>query len=317
MRNFYLLFVVACLNVSTLVHAEPPGETSAVDRILLYIDNKGELQDVAGDRIQAIAKRVSTELAHAGYDVSSVEGSSQRIKMLVESKTRDSALMDEYAYLLHVTVNPIRNKKTPIGLSLSLGNSDPRAREFQKADVMPVHCALLNLDDFREEGSLIQDKSAPTQVGESPLDKEGYAQIYSDKIYSVCQALLAKLGTPRKSTDYAYSGSRIRVETSYISDEPQQTPVPRDIRSGESGAKVTATSNESASKQILPKANAEDLYEKDSPSIAHSVATDPDITREQSTISTEHTQDSRKRKQIKILNQGNTVILEFGNNRRY
>lgn len=45
-------------------------------------------------------------------------------------------------YQLTATLGDISHLATPIGFSFSAGNSDPRAPDFQKEDVLPIHCQL-------------------------------------------------------------------------------------------------------------------------------------------------------------------------------
>lgn len=49
-----------------------------------------------------------------------------------------------YSHLLHAIVGKTSHQATPVGFSFSAGNSDPRASEFQKADVIPISCSLTN-----------------------------------------------------------------------------------------------------------------------------------------------------------------------------
>jgi hypothetical protein len=47
-----------------------------------------------------------------------------------------------YSHQLKARLGLISRQKTPVGFSFSSGNSDPRAGDFQKADVLPVTCTL-------------------------------------------------------------------------------------------------------------------------------------------------------------------------------
>lgn len=47
-----------------------------------------------------------------------------------------------YSHVLTATLGPVTHDSTPVGLSFSLGNVDPRAQDFQKADVLPISCRL-------------------------------------------------------------------------------------------------------------------------------------------------------------------------------
>lgn len=50
-----------------------------------------------------------------------------------------------FTHGLQARLGRIARRETPVGFSFSAGNSDPRATEFQKADVLPVTCSLRDL----------------------------------------------------------------------------------------------------------------------------------------------------------------------------
>ncbi|WP_446811973.1 hypothetical protein ACH50O_10560 [Methylomonas sp. 2BW1-5-20] len=47
-----------------------------------------------------------------------------------------------YSYSLQAKLGKVAHRETPVGFSFSSGNSDPRATDFQKADVLPITCTL-------------------------------------------------------------------------------------------------------------------------------------------------------------------------------
>jgi hypothetical protein len=51
-----------------------------------------------------------------------------------------------YSHQLQARLGGISRQKTPIGFSFTSGNSDPRAVDFQKADVLPITCSLRDLE---------------------------------------------------------------------------------------------------------------------------------------------------------------------------
>lgn len=71
-----------------------------------------------------IADRVSNNLAEWGY-----------------SFTTDQSNDHSHDLVLHI--GSIIHGSTPVGFSFSSGNSDPRALDFQKADVLPLTCSLM------------------------------------------------------------------------------------------------------------------------------------------------------------------------------
>ncbi|WGS87028.1 hypothetical protein [Methylomonas sp. UP202] len=47
-----------------------------------------------------------------------------------------------FSHALQAKLGKVARRETPVGFSFSSGNSDPRAAEFQKADVLPITCTL-------------------------------------------------------------------------------------------------------------------------------------------------------------------------------
>ncbi len=48
----------------------------------------------------------------------------------------------QFSHRLVTELGIISHQSTPVGLSFSSGNSDPRSPDFQKADVLPISCRL-------------------------------------------------------------------------------------------------------------------------------------------------------------------------------
>ncbi|MDT4329854.1 hypothetical protein ACQE3D_04540 [Methylomonas sp. MS20] len=47
-----------------------------------------------------------------------------------------------FSHSLQAKLGKVAHRETPVGFSFSSGNSDPRATDFQKADVLPITCIL-------------------------------------------------------------------------------------------------------------------------------------------------------------------------------
>ncbi len=104
-----------------------------------------------------------------------------------------------YTHLLKVSVNPVEHSvSTPIGFSFSSGNSDPRAQDFQKTDVLPVSCELTSIV-HPEQSRLIS--MSFTINGPPWLDQQNRYAISSsnlvDHISTVCFNLLNDLKWPK------------------------------------------------------------------------------------------------------------------------
>lgn len=88
-----------------------------------------------------------------------------------------------FSHRLRVTLGRIARRETPVGFSFSSGNSDPRAGDFQKADVLPIGCAL---SDATSGAVLLEREStfsahglhkdtAPSRIVDKLVDQIGTA----------------------------------------------------------------------------------------------------------------------------------------------
>jgi hypothetical protein len=99
-----------------------------------------------------------------------------------------------FSHTLKAALQPIRHQDTPVGFSFSAGNSDPRAQDFQKADVLTIECGL------SEKRNLANTVRRSMEFGANALkawvDKRNKAQIISilvEQISTVCYELLEDL----------------------------------------------------------------------------------------------------------------------------
>ena len=186
---------------------------------------------------------------------------------------------------LKATVGAITHGSTPTGFSFSAGNSDPRALEFQKMDVLPITCRL-------------ESKTHPEQAGELSMDfkaeQEGLDFLADDKlsdhISTVCYNLLTELQWPKQATANGANKAtkspswmpEIRIENKEYTDSNGETLTP-----------------------ITPPA------EPTKGAVTKEVGKDKPVTVEQ-----QSPKAKQPRKQIIIHNQGSPVILDFGFERR-
>jgi len=209
--------------------------------------------------LHGMAERVSKNLGSWGYPVIAEDGESG------------------YSHIMEARIGEITFKSTPTGLSFTIGNSDPRALNFQKADVLPVDCVLYPAAHPENRASLYMDFVA----GEKLKVKGDPAamDIYVNHVATVCFNLLDDLKVPRrKPAESAAGGSpawipEVRIE---VVDKP--------------AGKTAASSANSA------------------PMPASTATETPPISTE--------TRSGEGRKQIVIHNQGAPVILDFGYERK-
>lgn len=102
-------------------------DTSAVKLIQLDIETIDRQALGISAARQDMTEQVRKNLTEWGYPIEITDGKA-------------------YTHTLKARVEPIEHgASTPTGFSFSTGNSDPRAVDFQKADVLPVSCELTSI----------------------------------------------------------------------------------------------------------------------------------------------------------------------------
>lgn len=100
-----------------------------------------------------------------------------------------------YSHRLQARMGKITHSETPVGLSFSSGNSDPRAMDFQKADVLPVECVFSKIDS---DTVIAEAKSTfSAHALNSEHDPAYVADKLVDQISTVCLNLLEDLPRPQ------------------------------------------------------------------------------------------------------------------------
>lgn len=312
--TFILASLVCCLLISR-TYAESPASRdghSARQKMLLRLHETGALRDIEPRALKTIAGLVANALIKSGYEVRDAGVLNGEMRNLQRDTMTDNAALAGFSHLLEVSIEATRQQQSPVGFSLSIGDSDPRSLEFQKAMVTPIHCTLVPLNAFQEQGSLIQDKQVPRSTS-SERWSEAKERAYARNILSVCHSLLAEREIPRNLThsEESEAGLGVRIETTYVDEEPK----------GASGARAAPVAKagleagEGAAKsELAPSATRSIKRQAASPAKAAT----PELKSEQEAgmLSGVKVERSSKRKQITIFNPGDTLILEIGNNRR-
>jgi hypothetical protein len=158
-----------------------------------------------------------------------------------------------YTHTLKVKVDPVEHDApTPTGFSFSSGNSDPRSREFQKADVLPVSCELTSIAHPRQSRLLSMDFS----VNSIPwADKQSRYSISSgkllDHISTVCFNLLNDVKWPDKKQSLVVPVIKpswipeIRIETI---EEPAKV---KELEPAGEASKTSHSSGKESRKQVI------------------------------------------------------------------
>ncbi len=312
--TFILASLVCCLLISR-TYAESPDsrdDHSARQKMLLRLHETGALRDIEPRALKTIAGLVANALVKAGYEIRDAGVLIGEMHNLQRDTMTDNAALAGFSHLLEVSIEAARQQQSPVGFSLRIGDSDPRSPEFQKAMVTPIHCTLVQVKPFREQGSLIQDKQIPRSTS-SERWSDAKERAYARNILSVCHSLLAELKVPPNLalSEGSEAGLGVRIETTYVDEEPK----------GVGGARTAAVASpgleageEAAKSELAPSATRSIKRQAASP--AKAATPELKSAQEAGMLSGVKVERSSKRKQITIFNQGDTLILEIGNNRR-
>jgi hypothetical protein len=100
---------------------------------------------------------------------------------------------------LDILIGSVEQGSTPVGFSFSSGNSDPRAQNFQKANVLPIQCRLTAKQHPEQQAELNMTFDASNKISLNQL---------VDHISTVCFDLLDDLHIDR-SDNSNESGTKI------------------------------------------------------------------------------------------------------------
>jgi hypothetical protein len=290
--RYALLAMLIGLNVTACAVGEKPKPSlSAPERVTdmafsLSPDNfehsasAGQLRELAGT--------ISGNLKSLGYPVSPAPAGRQGP-----------------AYRLEAHIGKPEKQATPAGLSFNFGNSDPRALDFQKANVLPVTCLLRPPDPAEKPVKLTAGYSLPADVDAllGTPEKPVPADFYVDRIGTVCLNLLAELKIPKAGPAGPAPAWQPSVNIE-IRDKPT-TPA--------------QAAQAAPAAQAIPTSTAQPASPA-APAKAGGPASAPPPPAE-TPASTPVTTESRvnpedRRKQLIIHNMGTPLILEFGYERQ-
>lgn len=224
-----------------------------------------ELQ-ITGDNSQSLAKVVSKNLQDWYYPV----------------VTRETG--KTVSHRLKATIGQVENAKTPSGLSFSMGNSDPRALNFQKTDVLPIRCELTSVAHPE------QNDEFSMGFTNSFSGKQATADKLADHISTVCFTLLRELKWPlpvQANKPQVQKSSwipQIRIETKEV--------------------------------PVVPVKNAENPKQDVKAIAKEAVKKTDSVAVETQTEDVETSGENESKKQIIIHNQGSPIIFEMGHQRR-
>jgi hypothetical protein len=155
-----------------------------------------------------------------------------------------------YSHTLTATVAAVEHGSTPTGFSFSSGNSDPRAMDFQKTDVLPIVCRLTSIDHPEQTGELKMGFSAD-QVSRRFLHPDKLA----DHISTVCFNLLSQLNWPLPVT--AESTEKTIASPSWMPEIRIETKQPEaSVADEHKAVTIGKTNDEAVNKQTPPSTDS-------------------------------------------------------------
>lgn len=184
------------------------------------------------------------------------------------------------SHIMTVLIGTPEHSGTPTGFSFSMGNSDPRALDFQKADVLPISCRLSAVNQPERNAELNMGFNDSATIGNNPNLKE-----LADHVSTVCFNLLKEVNWPvKKHENSVKSGGNSWMPEIRIEQEKPTAP----------------------SKTQQPS---------DAPAEPRTVSAPKTESGQESTPATkEITKEGRK---VYIIhNQGNPIIFKFGHERK-
>lgn len=175
-------------------------EPGQIDSMLFRFDQPPELlgTELPGS---LLAERISGNLGEWGYPI-----------------TTDDSI--GYSHTVTISIGEVKRGSTPSGLSFSSGNSDPRALDFQKAEVLPITCFLIPRERPEQSAELTMMFTAKDYLAYSGTDKSQNHRIDrlvddgSTVCFNLLRELKVKTQTPEHSENKTQPGwfPEIRVE---------------------------------------------------------------------------------------------------------
>jgi hypothetical protein len=285
-----LLLVAGCAGL------EPGGtrpDPASIRKILFRFAPEN-LEALPAARRKEMAERVSRNLGTWGYAVEADESGSG------------------YSHVMEATIGRVALRSTPAGFSFTMGNSDPRAMDFQKADVLPVDCVLYPAGRPKDKASLYMDFIAGGKLKDPARSRSdpAVAETFVNHAATVCFNLLDDLKVRRaRPAPAAATGTESASGSTWFPEVRievrEKAPTPP------AGTSSPAPAGGPVSVPRPPKTGPAALGEPPAP------APQPESEPETPPVSAETSTDPGSgRKEMIIHNQGNPIILEFGYERK-
>jgi hypothetical protein len=158
---------------------------------------------------------------------------------------------------MEARVGPVARKSVPPGLSFSLGDSDVRAPEFQKADVQGISCLLSAWNALGEAVRLSGYFAVEKGFGELLVGKpeRESAAFYMGRIGVVCLNLLSELKIERPKAKAVGAAPAWAPE---VRIEVRNKPEPGVAAAPEKKPDTSKPASQSAQETLKPKSESEE-----------------------------------------------------------
>lgn len=269
--HWFLLFLVLSGCASKVAEQNPSFDPGKVGNMQFILDPSEELSTIV-EKDRDIPANIAENLAGWGYAISS----------------RDEV---EQSHNLTALVGKIKLGSTPVGFSFTVGNSNPRALDYQKEEIVPITCYLSSKDDADKITAELTMDFAGKKFLKYKDSEQHHAELVAqliDDISTVCYNLLSGLNVPTHTAE---------LPTDNTTHVPAWAPA--------------------ISIETIPADASTPLHTKPVPAV--DAPTDPKQPS-QSPDNTPETNHQRimkdPRKRIIIRNQGSDVIFTFGHERK-
>lgn len=254
-----------------IAELNPSFDPAKVGSMKFALDPSEEFSTIV-EKDRSIPAHVAENLAGWGYAISS----------------RNEV---EQTHKLTAMVGKIKLGPTPVGFSFTVGNSDPRALDYQKEEIFPITCYLSSKDDADKiTAELTMDFAGQKFLkyrDSEPHHAELIAQLIDD-ISTVCYNLLSGLNVPTYTVELPTDPTtHVPAWAPAISIEtiPADSPTPLKTKPAQAFDAPSGPEQSSQSPDNTPETNRQRIKK------------DP-------------------RKHIIIRNQGSDVIFTFGHERK-
>ncbi len=215
--GFSLVLSVLTACAPEIVKKQPPVDFTQLGRIQLEItDEKHAAMP------EDLLRQVTKNLTGWNYPVGEKDG-------------------QPFSHALIATIEEVKFGNTPSGFSFSAGNSDPRAIDFQKTDVLPISCRLTSIPHPEQTRELSMGFTSSTMnIRSLATDK------LADNVSTVCFNLLSEIKWPNQTG----KASTQSIQPSWIPEiriETKEEPVIKNMPANS----ISVVPNEEPRKQII------------------------------------------------------------------